>query len=94
MIEDIQPSFSGHEVMFTHRDRSDFTATIDLTADDLKQILNRLSHDAQDAIIVDVEKRRAKEAVAELLANRKADRQDAANRRREMRQEMRDSYAR
>jgi hypothetical protein len=92
-IENITAHGNNGLVTFTDRDSSDFTATITLTALDVKSILMAMGNDWQDLIIIEIERRRAKEAVAEMLANRKADREERAARRQEMRQEMRDSYA-
>jgi hypothetical protein len=91
-LEDI--SVHHNLIIFTDRTPDDFTARVALTIDDLGQVLDALDSDQYDLVIAMAEQKRARQRVIENLANRRADREERANRRKEMRQELRDSYAR
>lgn len=84
----------GNLVTFTDRTPDDFTASIALNTDDMEQLLTALPDEMYDAIIAKVEQRKASARVRKMPELRKADREERASRRKEMQQDMRNSYAR
>jgi nitroreductase len=99
----------GEWITFTDEDTMGFTAVVTVSRDDLSKLLaasdaaqpapaacpfchDRAKHDAEWQAICDNGMREQQKR--EDRRNRSIDREEAANRRREMRQDMRNSYAR
>ena len=105
MIEDIRAA--AERITFTHRDSSDFTATVTLDRNELKHLLSRMNEarafmrpfDPCPVISCPLcetrhPEHRACKASDVRRADLRHDRMNAAARRKEMRQEMKDSLPR